>query len=137
MSPPDIFYSGVDFPLLDPASRMELWLFYVGLLFLVGLFLPRLFVEPFSTHIYSGFQDVNTPQLPERVWKPEAWCLVSETVLGRTCVRSNACSPENQYASEEACTLTEASSLPLGIADPLARFYRPFMSPYTHQTNTY
>jgi len=116
---------------------MELWLFYVGLLFLVGLFLPQILTYPFSNHIYSGFEVEHAEQAPERVWKPETWCLVSETVLGRTCVRSNACAPAHQFTSEKACTLTEASPLPLGIADPLGAYYRPFMNPYSTQKETY
>ncbi len=73
---------------------------------------------------------------PRSVYKPESWCLLSETVLGRTCVRNEACAPSARYSSEEACTLTEASALPLGIAH-LDKYYRPFISPMLQRTTTF
>ncbi len=122
--------------------EIPLWPFYVSLVLLVGLFVQGYFTSPFLNSIHSGFEDTppqppQPPQAPERVWKPEIWCLVSETVLGRTCVRTNTCAPAHQFASEEACTLTEASPLPLGIADPLGAYYRPFMNPNSQQKDTY
>jgi hypothetical protein len=141
MSPPDIFYSGVDFPLLDPANRMEWLAFYMGLVLLIGLLLRYYSIYGFSNISISGFQEKQPEQAPEpttfkSVYKPESWCLLSETVLGRTCVRSEACAPTARYPSHEACTLTDASALPLGIAH-LDQYYRPFMAPLTQQKTTF
>jgi hypothetical protein len=116
---------------------MELWIFYVGLVLLVGLF-----ARFYSTETFSDIRNELIPehvpeQAPERVYKPESWCLLSETVLGRTCVQSDACSASSRFSSYDACVLTEASALPLGISDSLHQFYRPFMSPNVQISHTY
>lgn len=108
---------------------MEWLAFYMGLVLLIGL------VRYYSI---NGFSNPNkhVEQAPERVYIPQSWCLLSETVLGRTCVKSEACAPSARYSSEEACTLTEASALPLGIPH-LDKYYRPFMSPMLQRTKTF
>jgi hypothetical protein len=108
-------------------------MFYVGLLLLVGIF-----ARFYSTEAFSDIL-LETPieQAPERVYTPESWCLLSETVLGRTCVQSSACAPSSRFSSYESCTLTEASALPLGVSDSLHQYYRPFMSPYIQRSYTY
>ena len=114
---------------------MELWAFYVGLVLLVGLFVRYYSMTGFSLHFptISGFQTIE--QAPERVYKPESWCLLSETVLGRTCVRNDACAPTARFSSEDACMLSEASALPLGTTR-LDQYYTPFMS-RIRQTKTF
>jgi hypothetical protein len=116
---------------------MELWIFYVGLVLLVGLFARFYSTETFADIRNELISEHVPEQAPERVYKPESWCLLSETVLGRTCVRSDACSASSRFSSYDACVLTEASALPLGISDSLHQFYRPFMSPNVQRSHTY
>jgi hypothetical protein len=53
-------------------------------------------------------------QAPERVYKPESWCLMSEDVLGRWCSPNIATCPAHRfYTSREACELVDASAMPL------------------------
>jgi hypothetical protein len=79
-------------------------------------------------------------QLDPRTYRPENWCLLSENTVGRFCIqvpKSDQCHPKHLFPSREACEMTEASAMPLGISNTDGRFHSPLMQPGRNLATTY
>jgi hypothetical protein len=102
---------------------------------------------------FSGFFDISKegfdsvaapspgPTIPDpREYRPENWCLLSENTVGRFCIKMKKpeqCDPKNLFVSRDACEMTDASALPLGISNTQGRFHSTFMEPRRNFATTY
>lgn len=108
-----------------------------GLLLVVGWAL-RYFATPFPAPAPATIPTDASPPIPDpRTYVPESWCFVGENTLGRYCIKSEKCGPLDRFPSREACELTEASALPLGITKEGGLVYHSFIQPRQVRYHTF
>ena len=82
---------------------------------------------------------VPVQQAVERIHRKESWCFVGEDVQGRWCVHvpsATSCTPDRTFDSEDACTLVNASSMPLGVVRDGGALMQP-LGPIPAMSNQY
>ncbi len=116
-----------------------------GLLLVTGWILKYFAYTPFPAPAAAPVSaptatTTTTPTPPTddpRTYVPESWCFVGENTLGRYCIQSEKCGPLDRFPSREACELTEASALPLGVTKEGGLVHNPFMQPKAVRYHTF
>jgi hypothetical protein len=115
-------------------------IYLFGLLLVTGWILKYFAYTPFPAPVAAPSLAPTTPTSPTtdpRAYVPESWCFVGENTLGRYCIKSEKCGPLDRFPSREACELTEASALPLGVTKDGGLVYNPFMQPKAARYHTF